>query len=298
MKDKMLKKAFSVVIVLAIFAGGVMFLHKKSMEKPYVGRLVFENTYASFNDVREIILNENTTLYLEDNLWRIKEAQGYYANHLLMNELFKIFNRATILQEVSIGEDAVLSELISIKVSKEHDQVMDNAAVFEGNVAELDNRYFFVSGNFDFPREMLYWLQQPLITFDVQDVEIARFISPSGEYTAIRPEVDKPAFLRKLSFLEFYDVKREGDFVAENYPNRLTIKLTFSDGLINVLDIYYNQREYWIKKSLETSILPTKAAIEFAKNNKFLYDGWLFQISPEDGRFIVSQSRKPIEVKD
>ena len=66
--------------------------------------------------------------------------------------------------------------------------------------------------------------------------------------------------------------------------------ITFQ-GLVFYLDFYNNEHnEEWLHITLSTTPLPMSIVNDYIKDNKFLYEGWYFRLSPETSKILSPSS--------
>ena len=147
----------------------------------------------------------------------------------------------------------------------------------------------------NFPETLSSWLQQPLVSieerniqqFSLNQIQYSRK-DKSQAFTTSSPNklsaVKITQILQKFKYLSYEEVVSAQNFDDTLYPHRAEIVLTDFSGLVRHLEILTDNSTYWLKQTFSTTPLPTRETNDYIKNNSFLYDGWYFKVSPQEGK--------------
>lgn len=316
MNTKFLKSGLILLLASAAFAIIVIFGFTNQTNRKFVGNLVFEKSSAAFSDIGEIIIRtaaDTVTLSVEDNLWRIKEADNYYANYGFIKELFDEINNSSFYRKQSNITENKLSKYdlnengLSIRIFDKSGQLLNTIIVGKktGNglyrFAKLPDSpdVYLITGKYSFPQKLFSWIEQPLLEIAENEVaaisinndtfERSETITPfkqSGTEKTVRVD----GLLKWFNYLPALNVASVQNFDTQSYPEQKTLKITSFAGLVVNLNLYGNGKDYWINISLSSTTLPTTKISDYIKNNSFLYDGWYFKINPVVGKSIFNYS--------
>ena len=284
-----------------------------------IGNLFFEETAKDGLNITKIKIKTQkmqATLYREDKFWHVKEADGYYAGLVITNSLFNTLNEAKIQSVIRKG---ITSDMqLAFPENKDTPsagisiQTFNNSGAKINDViigAEDDGFYYaryadsstpmLISGDFNLPERLDYWLQQPLITLSERSVETIITQSETEQQFAFRREPASPfydlnqkeinisTFLEQFAALNFTSVKiSENTPLKDALPKKAIVIFTES-GLIYGIEVYEYETSYWVRINLSTTSLPTKLASDYIKDSSFLYKDWFFKIDDSIGKFLV-----------
>lgn len=317
------KKALLFSLFLAVFSASLVFWsiceQNADTDQSNLGSLFFEETAKDGLNVNKIIVKmpqQQVTLSLEGKFWRVKEADGYFAGLVVTNGLFNALNEAkihSVIQKEITPEmqlaypesketpDAGISIQIFNKTGAKIDDVIIGAETDGYHYARHANSStpVLISGNFNLPQRLDYWLQQPLITLSEHSVETVITQSETEQQLAFRPEPTLPfhdinrkeinisAFLEQFVSLNFTSVKTADNTPLKDELPKKAIVLFMESGLIYGIEVYEYDDSYWVRINLSTTSLPTKLASDYIKDSSFLYKDWFFKIDNSIGRFLV-----------
>lgn len=280
-----------------------------------IGKFLFEKTNQEGVDVHEIKIKSHqiqVSLYYENKFWKIKEADGYFADLVTLNQLFLDISQSKIeaiatditekQAEVEISEDKSGFEITTYNGKG---QILDTITIgkkknnFSYAKIKGQKDIYLVSGNFELSDKLYHWLQQPLISILPRNIESVIMQTNTGQQLAFRISEKSPFFnikqeqtnitplLDKFVLFNFRDVKRIQNTVFENKdPQKIIVLFPYS-GLIYGIEIFNNEEKYWVKIDLSISKLPTKFASDYIKDSLFLYEGWIFQIESNLGKYLM-----------
>ena len=167
------KQAFILFIISLLFAGFIWLFNANTSEN-VLGNRVFEN---ADNNISSIIFESerlSVTLDKSDNMWRIRQADSYFANHALANALVKFINYAKIYRRVEMTEEEIkkyFSDNITIKIADMNNQPLGKIILSSRKdtpktaYAQIEGKegIFKIEEDIVFPTQFMFWLQQPLL---------------------------------------------------------------------------------------------------------------------------------------
>lgn len=225
-----------------------------------------EESNLIFSDVKNIYdINRievsakdlNLTLHPKNNLWRIKEKEDYYANYLLMSELFDSFKYARLAQEIDVPD----FEGVTLKIIDNNENVLLNA-VFKENLIKINGKKYMALDILELPEDLVSWFEQPFLEINPDDIESGAKIP---------------------NYIYFEDVTKE-----KPQAEPQSFEITMKNGLIIYLELYKSGDDYWISQKLSTTKLPTGGANDYINSRDFLYEGWYFKIPVKYGLALES----------
>lgn len=287
-------------------------LHKNNQQTLTLsrGNYFFEKT-RNAADVKSIVLNFNdqgrVSLIKKDGLWRIKEADDYYASLTKTNALLKLIYNTFIhrIDALNANDNKKFSsEAIQITSYDETGNVLDSAVIA---AKDMNNKYHYaklnqndflyqLDGDFALSPVLADWLQMPIlqiaynqikrITTDNFDV-YRRFKDEELKDVQSGREVPQMhRFANYLWYLDANEVRHATHFKKQDFKLIKSIELTDLNGVIYRINLFYNNRDYWLNIKLDRERLITDDALFIINENKMLYEGWFFKINPEIGESI------------
>lgn len=316
MNTKFLRLGLLLLVVSALFAATVIFIFSSQVNRRVTGTLVFAKSSAQIADIGEILLKTPTdtvTLNVDNDLWRIKEVDNYYANYKFIKELFDEINHSTYYRKQTEMSDVKLNKYdlnangLSITVFDKGGQLLNSVIIGKktGNglyrfaLIPETGEVYLITGRYIFPKKLYSWMEQPLLALEGNEVtslsvnnqtikrdEVFVPFHLAGTEMTVNPD----GLLKLFSYLPALDAKSSQNFNTEAFANQRAIEITTFDGLIVSLELYENKDDIWLKISLSTTTLPTTKTNDYIKNNRFLYDGWYFKINPVVGKTLFNYS--------
>ncbi|MBO5038495.1 MAG: hypothetical protein J6C85_03455 [Alphaproteobacteria bacterium] len=278
------------------------------------GNYFFEKT-RNTADISSIVLNFNgkdtVSLVKKEGIWRVKEADDYYASLTKTNALLKLIYNTFIhrIDELHDEDNKKFgSETIQITSYNEAGDILDLAIIA---AKDLNNKYHYaklnqndflyqLDGDFSLSAVLTDWLQMPIlqiaynqikrITTDNFDV-YRRFKDEELKEVQSGREVSQMRrFANYLWYLNAIEVRHAIHFKKQDFKLKKSIKLTTLDGIIYRINLFSNDRDYWLNIELDRERLLADDALFIINENKMLYDGWFFKINPETGEGISTFS--------
>ena len=279
-------------------AASLLYIYQNEKSK-FVGNLVFAETNHPDNAVKEIIIrqdNQTVTLIPDNNFWRIKEADYYYAAFDVTRRLYQDMHTSRFTEQTSEESwDEPTEKDTHIKIIGENGKTLNHLILKQRGAkkdswqARLPNNMatFTVSGNYNFPVKLSDWTQQPLLALETKDIQQLK----AGNKKVSRKEpsqklINSENLERQLLYLTYDKVMSAQNFDDTLYPDCRNLSFTLFSGLIYSLDICTDNHEYWSKLTLLTTPLPTTETNDYIKHNAFLYDGWFFKLPERIGRLL------------
>jgi hypothetical protein len=319
MYPRLIKSAAVLAAVSLCAAAASLYWVYRSGHAHLIGSLVFAETVRPESKIKEIVIRSpgyTATLENDNDFWHIREADNYYANFDLVRSLFKNFRETRFIRKQT-ATPQLLSELdlgnpyrsdahagTSISILDEQGRELNHLILGKAG-AENQTRFaripslpdiFTVSGQYTLPTELSSWIQQPLMSLELKDLQAVQI---DGEKVSRKApaqafiifENNHPQKLvrlevleRQLSYLGSEAVMSAQNFDDTRYPRRRQMAFTTFDGLIYNLELYADNQDYWAKLTLSATPLPTTETNDYIRNSAFLYDGWFFKLSAETGR--------------
>lgn len=315
MNIQILKSGLLVVVISTLLAVFSIIYTNINSNKRTGGELVFANAYKQISDIGNIVIKDNNktiTLIQEDNLWRVKEADYYYADYALVNELFSDFNTSKFYRKIdNTPEDIadIKKDHSVITIFSKNNKVLDEimiGAKEERNVYHMaltttgQENLYLITGKYFIPQYEYSWLQQPLL--QLENKQIQSIATDAKKITRDNPQLPYITYLpnktfktfdatlleRELNNLGFTKVLSAQNFDESIYPESKNYKITTFDGLIVDLTILSDGSDYWVKINLLSTNLPTAETNDYIEDNGFLYDGWYFRLNPDTGRIMFN----------
>ena len=304
-------------VILALFVLNKQENHNMQNK---IGGLLFEKSVTHGLGINKIIVKKpqlQITLSLEEGFWRVKEADNYYAGLVIINSLIKTLNESKI-HAVLQSDITTEMNLTSSETTKKIEPISIQTFINDKKIDDIiigsqKNNFHYaryadssipllISGNFNLPDKIHYWLQQPLISIDIQDIETVIIQSETGQQLAFRPEIGVPflnvkqqptdisPLLEQFTSLNFIDVKTAENTPLKDISPLKTIVLFAESGIIYSIDIYESEGSFWTRINLSSNNLPTKLASDYIKESSFLYQNRFFKINHDIGKYLLRYS--------
>ena len=281
------------------------------------GNYFFEKTRNSPN-ISSIILKfsngKTISINKKNELWRIKEADDYYASFAKINSLVLLIRNTIIYRADAIRKNDKLLEnnkQVTIQSVDEKGNIVDEAIIFEkqpnnkNHYATLNNDNFLyqVNGNFDISSNPMEWVQMPILKIankEIKEIRCDKF----SVYRQLTDDrfVDKEtnnsvnhidSFINSLWYLSSNKVFHSVNFRQDLYKKLRQYKIELFNGIIYSVVFYQNNEnkdKYVVNIELEKNLLMSKDGIKWLEENSMLYRGWFFEISPDIGEILATFS--------
>jgi len=276
------------------------------------GNYFFENTRVN-TDVHSFILsfpNGNViTLEQKNNLWRIKEADDYYADFNKINTFIGLIRNTTIYRADEIEDSSLLNykqNALSIQALDSSDKIIDDAHIvpkkdvnkFHYATLNDKNILYQLNNSFDLSPHVMDWVKMPLLAISYDQIKSIqgskftvsrRFASENLkniEDGFVVPQIQN--LISQLWYLGAEDIKHALHFNRSQYQLVQTFNITTFDGIIYIIDVLLHDNEYWLHISLDREMLISPEVLYKIKENSMLYDGWFFKINSQVGEVIAN----------
>ncbi len=312
------KQVWLVAGLSLLLLTGIIAFHLHYLSRSIGGNKLFAGIEIS--GVNQIVL-QNThrtiTLQKDEDLWRVREADNYYADFSLIRSLFasienlrlkqkyevtpenldnfKLHNPEDKLNMSDTGTELSLFDASGKKIRQIIIGIRDS---MDNQIVRLSDKgdIFAVDGVFTLPKELFSWTKQPLVhyngleisAFEYNGERIERY-RDGGQFMNLkfnRPylRMELVRILDILTDLKYDKVLSSQEFDDMRYRHEKTLSVTSFDGLVTDLKLLTDFEEYWVQIRLSTTTLPSVKVNDYIKNNSFLYEDWWFRLSPDTGR--------------
>lgn len=306
------------VVTLGIVVG-IIYLMVWNNDNKLQGKLVFSETFnkGTIIDKIELQTSEETVVLLQkDSYWLVENRNNYYADFVTINVLLNALNKSIYSVKFPYAEDLANEKYLKNPNDFEQNSGMVIRTFAKGKKIdeiivglpdESKNYYFarnlkddnvwLISESFNLPIYSKDWIMRPLVSVPVKQVETIQIddkqINRLDEFTPFYNEknevVDVSILTDVLARVFAVDAVRAKDFekIKADETKSKNIKISTFVGLNFDLTIYSSSdAKVWGKVILSTTSLPMKVVNDYIKDNQFLYDGWYFEISPEQGHIL------------
>ncbi len=315
-RNLMIVAVLAVVVVVSVLL--VLFGIKIKAQQDMQGKLVFAATYDQGLAVNRIVIESSdgiTELQQKDSYWLIKEKGGYYADFSLIHRFLTAVNKSAYVVKLPYNEKLLRDKYLFMpEEDKDNagllirtyagDRMLDEIIV---GLPDDEERYFFarqpkskniwlIDGNFNLPLTAKHWLPRPILSIPqkaIESVTIGKdyvqrlsqdgvFYNPQNMFVEIGP------LQKLLSGIRAIDVMTAEDFKKSEWqkaPEKVIDVITFY-GLEFIFKLYSKDDRYWLQINLSTTPLPIAAANDYIRDNRFLYEGWVFELDSEQGRLM------------
>ena len=278
------------------------------------GKLVFANAFDLGHKLNRIVITtaeDVTELRQKNSYWRVVNKGNYYADFGLVHRFLTSANKSAYM--IKLPYDAKLAKekyLLNPEEKKEDSGLLIKTYVDDTLLDEViiglpddEGRYFFarnvhsdeiwlINGDFDLPIMSEYWLLNPVLSVSQRIVESLSV----GEETVQREIEDGPFFdnkkrvvstgplsdvLGNITIVNAMSAEQFKQAGLDKLPTRMIKAVTFY-GLEFICTVYgAEDSKTWLNIKLSTTPLPMAAVNDYIRDNRLLYDGWYFEISPE-----------------
>ncbi len=304
------KKSVIILAILTLLSVALNNYVLKTQRLPYtqsqVGRYLFEKTNISGNKIGKIVVKSQKlqiTLFMQDKFWRVKEADNYFADILSTNQLINNINNSKIAMVSTENMQAKETD-IEIITYDVNDKILDDIIVGQKQnnyylVKEKNSQsIFLVTGDFTLSTKLSNWLQQPLFSLMKKNIKSIILQSNTGQQIVFQPDnerefytpqqkmVDIENLVEVFADFRYLNVKKEENTPTKDTKAEKIIVLYTDTGIIYKIDVFNIEDNYWIKPQMEISKLPLTAGYNYYQDSKMLYNGWIFKIDSDLGKFL------------
>lgn len=255
--------------------------------------------------------NKTITLEKNDGLWRVKEADGYYADFIKINSFMKLIFQTTIYRADYIDSKQIstlTNKALSITSLDKSGNIIDSALIspksehnkFHYAAMNKQNILFQINGSFNLSSVVTDWVQLPLLAIPHNDIKFIhndKFDAyrnfPADTLKLIENDKAVPQaenLIDALWYLSPIEIKHAVHFKHDDYNMKKKYEITTFSGLIYELNLFYNSDEYWMSITPRAANIISSLSQRFLDENLMLYDGWFFRLTPSTGEIIANFS--------
>lgn len=285
------------------------------------GGYVFSQTINSKDDLSGIKITKpqmNITFEKDSGIWMVKEADYYFANNQMLQNLINDVQNAKLSHPQEFSKEMMdKTSLNEPTGNNPHSGTL--IETFDGNGKLLDS---IIIGNktenrmssfvrrsdreeiwrtdkaFDIPDEQYSWLLQPLLAYQPEIFESIEIINDTESKSIYRTdtvypftdenkkEINPIALLERFRYLVAEEILSAQNFDENLFPNHKKIILTTFNGLVINIDLFNDRENFWLKISLSTALLITPTVNDYINSNAFLYENWYFKIPTSTGKVL------------
>ena len=298
---------------------GIIYLAVWNNDNKLQGKLVFSDTFNKgiIIDRIELQTTEETVVLLQNNsYWTVENRNNYYADYVTLNVLLNALNKSIYSVKFPYVEDLANEKCLKNPAEFEQNSGMLIRTFAKGEkIDEIivgladeskthhfarnlkDDNIWLISESFNLPIYSKDWILRPIVSIPIKNTEIIQIddkqINRLDEFTPFynqKGEVINIDVLEDvLSMLYAVDAIPQAEFEKNiiNKTQKRSVRISTFIGLIFELDIFSSDdKKVWCKIKLSSTSLPMKTVNDYINDNKFLYDGWYFEISNEQGHII------------
>jgi hypothetical protein len=298
---------FLFLLILPFFYYGIT-LHGKKVHNLSRGNYFFNKTRDDVN-LNKIALSfndkNNITFVKNNDLWRIEEADDYYADFSKINTLVELLRNTIIYRADALDNKELISFDNFIRIQTyDNNKIVDDAIIssqsdknkYHYALLNNDNFLYQLSTKIQLSSRINDWLQMPIINLSNSDIKQVDFnelkfyrkskneklMLTGTNYT--KPEIYR--LLNNIRNINAEEIKHASNFKRDKYTYLNSFKLTTFDGVIYKIDLYEGDKDYWINVYLDKKQLISQATYNRVKDNLMLYNGWFFKINQDKGKIL------------
>lgn len=293
------------LFILPFFYYGVT-LYGKRVHSLSRGNYFFSSTRDNV-DLNKISISfnnkDNITFIKTNDLWRIEEADDYYASFSKINVLIELLRNTIIYRADAIDkkQNIKFDNFLKIQTFDGKNNIIDSAIISEQNdknkyhyaLLNNDNFLYQLSTKIQLSSNVNDWLQMPILNLQNSDIKQINFDNvifnrklKNDKFLLKDTNYTKPEILRLLNNLRNInaeEVKHASKFERNKYLKIRHFVLTTFNGVIYKIDLYKGENDFWINIYLDKKQFISKDISKQIKDNLMLYNGWFFKINQEKG---------------
>lgn len=323
MNKHILRNALIFLTICIVVTATAFYIINKSQPRSLSGTPVFATTVNNGLKLDKVILTtpkSTTILEIKNNFWLVTSGSDYYGNLVLINQFLTNINKSTFYSSLPATEEnlnrfglnpqalrentknvgtiqtyAAGKLMNEIRIGYRSDNGLQTYAYIPGS-----ENIWLITGTFTLPRYQYSWFQQPVLNYPASGIKAILSLQNDEKTMVLRLDNRSPFINQKkekrdlemlteeFNYMIFTDVKKISDFQPELYPEHRTYKITMFSGLVTTLDLYSDGKQYWAQIKLSASSLTTGNIDAYIDSNKFLYDGWIFELPPLTGKILFT----------
>ena len=155
-----------------------------------------------------------------------------------------------------------------------------------------------LNGDFNLSSLIMDWVQMPLLSLSnnqIKRIETDNFKVfrryQNDELKTVQTHQVVPQIsnlTQNLWYLTAEDIRHAVHFIKQDFPHNKKYEITTFNGVIYIIDIFYNDHEFWFNIQLDQEKITSQSAKALLLENKILYDGWFFKINEQTANSIVN----------
>ncbi len=278
--------------------GNYFFAHSRN-------NLQLKTIVIDFGNDNKITIEEN------NGLWRVKEADDYFASFAQTGSLLKFISDTVVYRADKLNENDIkehLEKTIKIICKDTKGNVLESAAFApkkDNNRYQYallnDNSFLYqLKGNFAPSSVLMDWVQMPLLNIyedSIKRIETNTFAVyrhfsderlKSVENNELALYIGQ--LINNFRYLNAEDIKHITHFNPALFKKVKRYDITLFNGMIYDLEVYNKDNEYWLRIRLNHELTAPLATKRQIKERQILYDGWFFKINKDKGYVISSFS--------
>lgn len=298
-----LKKIWELAFLFVIIASLSLYVHHRRLEEGMRGDRIFtaSENLENLNKIQIETPSQTINLYDDEGIWRVEEADNYYADFQKINALIQ---GATSIRLGAKTTQKPQQELIwtTVKLFSK-DKMLGEAQISNAEhkgthyIRYPNKKEIYMSGwKMQLPGTLMSWTYQPLLRIkgtDVMSMEKEKIALTRNTEGAVFYNSETKLPYNRFEYMQVFDIISDlryenvlssQEFDENRYSTVRSIKITTFDGMVATLRVHTDFHEYWVELDLSTTSLPTVEVDAYVKENKFLYKDWWFKLSEETGR--------------
>ena len=202
------------------------------------------------------------TLEKNENFWRVKEADNYFADFIKINSFMKLILLTTIYRADYVDQNTLnnlAKDSFSITSFDRHGKVIDEAVIipkeaqnkFHYAMLNKKNILYQLNGSFNLSSVVTDWIQLPLLAVSDEEIKFIRTDTFSAYrrfagdiFKSVETDQELPQLkdlIGLLWYLSAIEVKKASHFRPTDYKMKKTYEITTFSGLVYELNLFYNQ---------------------------------------------------------
>ena len=296
------------ISLLTLIVG--IFQNTRYAEVTSRGNFFFEKTRQSVH-ISSLVLkfsdSKQVTLEQKNNMWRVKEADDYYADFQKINSLIRLIRNISIYRADKLNQPLssdVIKDAFQIISYDNENRVVDDALILpkadknKFHYALLNQApvLYQLNGDINLSSLVMDWVKMPILELPHNQIkriktddftvfrrfEAEELMTEDRQYSV--PQIR--SLTQHFWSLSAIDIKHAMHFNSNKYKLVKTFEITMLDGIIYHLKLFNNNNEYWLNVELDKDLLIAPEVLVQLKENNILYNGWYFKINSPTGAAI------------
>ena len=273
------------------------------------GSYFFAKTINNPN-ITKIVLSfsNNNTVSFENknNLWRIKEADDYFASLPRTNSLIKLLRNTTVLRTDKFDGNNIIfdkNKALKIETFDKNNKLVDIAYIapkgeknkYHSAILNNDSKFYLISEEFNLLSNPIDWVTSPILSLNENNIRsvVSDNINVYRDFSGqdfLDVNKNETCYLSGLinnfSYLNALEVRHSINFDYKKFKKIKTYEISlFNGGIFNIY-IYSDNKEYWVNVKVDRTNIVNDKFATWINENSILYDGWFFKIDKDSGNII------------